>query len=88
MFDGASADDWKALPDEGVVWVNDLASGVRRLNGGDWYYIDNGALAYVSSREWGVDQPKPEGCQDCIKRGVGVSDAEFARVMAEAKSHG
>jgi len=89
VYDGSSAEDWKALPAEGVVWVNEYrATGVGRFNGGDWYYIDNGALAYVPSREWGKDEPKPTGCQDCIKRGVGVSDAEFARVMAEAKAHG
>lgn len=88
IYDGESAEDWKALPAEGVVYVVELrATGRGMFNGGDWYYIDNGALAYVSSVEWGVDQPKPEGCADCVKRGVGVTDEEFARIMAEAKAY-
>ena len=88
VYDGESVEDWKALPAEGVVWVTLFRdTGRTMFNGGDWYHIVNGELAYVPSREWGQDEPKPTGCQDCIKRGVGVSDAEFARVMAEAK-HG
>ena len=80
--------DWKALPAEGVVWVIEFRdTGRGMFNGGDWYYIRDGALAYVPSVEWGVDQPKPTGCQDCVKRGVRVPDEEFARVMAEAKAH-
>lgn len=87
---GVTVDDWKALPDDGVVIVvryNDHADGSYGrtvFNGGDWYKLDGEGMNYVSSREWGTDQPKPDGCLSCVKHGVRVSEAEFWRMHAEA----
>jgi len=86
-FDGCSVEDWKALPSEGVVWVTVWrrdGTGRDFYSGGDWYHIVDGALDYVPAYPWGSHAPKPVGCLDCIKRGDGVSDAEFRRIEAEA----
>lgn len=87
VYRGNSAEDWKALPAEGVVVVVEYEDTGRRIfSGGDWYYLDGGRLAYVPSREWGRDEPRPVACRDCIKRGVGVPDHVYWATLRAAKN--
>jgi hypothetical protein len=78
---------WKQLPSTGLQVLIVYEEGGRRVfSGGDWYWIFNGEVGYVSSGEWGTTQPKPESvsCLSCIKQGTGVADEEFNRIMEEA----
>ncbi|MEK9767381.1 MAG: hypothetical protein VW683_00555 [Betaproteobacteria bacterium] len=86
IFDGTSVEDWKSLPSEGVLFVSLFyPTGVTFYNGADWYYInDQGNFAHVLSGEWGTEQPAPVSCIDCIKKGVGVSDEEYANIEQQA----
>lgn len=85
ITDGTTTEAWKSLRPGGVVWVTRFHGTHRAFySGGDWYYLEDGDLRYVPSGEWGTHQSKPEGCRDCIKRGVGVSDEMFRRIEAEA----
>lgn len=84
VYNGTTVDEWKALPEDGVVFVEVIRdTGRTIIDGGDWYYWVNDEILFVPSVEWGVEQPKPVGCSSCIKRGVGLSDEEFERMRQE-----
>jgi hypothetical protein len=75
--------DWVDLPDDGMIvaveycYVNDQRYR-NVFTGGDWYYRDNGRIQYVSSKQWGKDEPKPKiDCLSCIKRGGGMGDDAY-----------
>lgn len=78
--------DWLKLPSDGLVWVTVYRdTGKTHYNGGDWYWIEGDRVRYVPSREWGVDEPRPDvACLSCVKRGAGVPDEEFRKIAIEA----
>lgn len=67
------------MPESGVLVIVETRDTGRTIyTGGDWYYLDDGKIKYVSSGDWGTWKPKPDvPCTSCIKQGVGVSDEEF-----------
>jgi len=73
---------WQALPASGmlvVVLIN--PTGRTIMAGGDWYFMHEGKYGYVSSKEWGKDEPRPDiACQSCVKYGVGAPDDVFQRI--------
>lgn len=79
VYIGNNWDDFKALPESGVIWITVFyPQGRVFYNGGDWYYLQDNKLKYIPSGAWGSWQPRPEvECLSCVKQGVGVSDAEF-----------
>ena len=89
IFDGTTVEDWKALPDTGVLWVTVFRpdGGRNFYSGGDWYHIVDGGLEYVRAYPWGEHAPKPRGCLECIKRGDGASDDEFRAIEAQALAY-
>lgn len=87
---GMTFEDWKAAPDDGVLVINVYRSDGRTIwTGCDWYqwqpFTPYGMSGVYSSEEFdGTDEPKPGGCQDCIKHGVGVSAELYAEAEAKA----
>jgi hypothetical protein len=82
IYTGTTHKEWKALPADGFV-VGAIChpnEHTTMLDGHDWYGWDGEVWFYVpsvgenSTGEW---EPKPSGCEDCIKRGVAVDDEEF-----------
>lgn len=86
QFRGRTVAEWKALPSTGLLWITAYYENGNRVfySGGDWYFIDGDRFQYVPTGDWGTWQPKSEGCKDCIKRGDGCSDEEFAAIEREA----
>ena len=89
-YDVSGVEDWKALPETGLLWAAIVRdTGVTHYNGGDWYFILSEEILYVPAAPWGQHSPKPRhGCLDCIKRGDGVRDEEFERVGDDAREWG
>ena len=77
-YEGSTAEEWKAMPPEGVLYVAVYRdTGVTYYNGGDWYFWEDGGIQKTMAAPWGSHTPRPDGCLDCMKKGVGVPDEEF-----------
>jgi hypothetical protein len=80
---GTTHDEWKALPEEGVIVVALVHKPPYKsiLTGHDWYVWDGDRWGYVHSPagpiSTGTWLPKPEACNKCIKRGDATTDDEF-----------
>jgi hypothetical protein len=70
---------WAELPDDGVLIVVEYQQGGRRIvDGGDWYWLEDGRINYVPSVSWDNEEPKPNvSCQSCVKRGAKADDDTF-----------
>ena len=79
--------DWSALPEEGVLIVVEYQPGGRRIvDGGDWYWLENGRINYVPSLSWEKEEPKPQvSCSNCVKRGVAMEDDAFYALYRRVK---
>lgn len=82
----SEAHSWASLPSIGIIIVVAYKeTGKTVYNGGDWYWMENGEIKYISSGEWGTWKEKPiTHCLSCVKQGVGVSDEEFLKIHKEA----
>lgn len=87
IFDISSAEEWKAMPKSGLLGVMSFSdTGRTFFNGGDWYWLVDEKVRYLSSGAWGSDKPQPGGCAVCFKQGVGVTDEEWDAFVIEAMS--
>jgi len=77
---------WVALPPTGLVAVTELRPTGRTIyNGGDWYWLHDGAFGYTPSQAWDAWEPAPTfACASCVKQGITVDDEVFADVIERA----
>lgn len=85
VYDSESS-SWASLPLDGLQIIVVAEPGGRRIiDGGDWYWLYDGAFDYIPSGDWGTQTLPPVlQCVSCIKRGVAVSDEMFNSICAEA----
>lgn len=88
-FDGETAADWAALPDDGVLGIaivfgkNEYGQTLGELvNGSDWYWMHNEKIfqsgtSSLTLGEW-LPHNAPEGA--VLKKGRWVTDEEFVAV--------
>jgi hypothetical protein len=84
VFDGASFEDWRALPDDGVLTVMLwFGNGTRRVEqGNDFYWATpDGIWAHSDEPQDEIERRYPGAS---VKRGMWTTDAEMERVAAEA----
>lgn len=89
VYDVTSVDDWKSLPAEGLLWITVFHPDSTRTfySTGDWYYLEDNKIKYISG-EWGPWKPRPNIlCLDCVKRGIGVNNEEWEKVKSEALAY-
>lgn len=83
-IDGESFEDWRALPDDGVLtvmlWFDD---GTRRVEqGNDFYFATpDGVYGHNDHPQEETERRYPGAS---VKRGKWTTDAEMHRVAAEA----
>lgn len=74
----------KDLPDTGLLFIKEFGDNgryFRVLDGGDWYYYEDGRWHRVGSDSWdGWVDPPAVKCDKCLKRGDGVSDKMFSEM--------
>ena len=70
---------WNDLPEEGVLIVIEYQpSGRRIIDGGDWYWMEDGQIHYLPSVSWEEEWGKPVvECSSCVKKGARVPDGDF-----------
>ena len=91
VFDGVTLDDWRALPETGLLYVMLLGVDWRvKVWNRDWVWWDGEAWNGLTSRQGAnIWLPRPEGPEDEFKRGEHVTSEEWLRVKADAEAwHG
>lgn len=86
VFDGESFEDWRRLPDDGVLEVLVMFEGERRtsrfMSGNDRYWsTPDGVWAHSDDPHDEIAERYPGAS---IKRGMWTTDAEMNRVHVEA----
>lgn len=84
----SSADTmWQDLPNRGMVGVVVYEEYPYRriLDGGDWYWLENGDIHQTNTHEeWGQFLPAPDiNCTSCLKRSGVMSDTAWKRIQAQ-----
>lgn len=81
---------WVDLPPVGVqiVFVYNT-TGRTRYSGADWYWYYDGEFGYIPSGDWGTNQPFPSNikCKSCVKKGTGVEDKHFLKILKSANGY-
>ena len=91
VYDGKTLDDWRALPETGLLYVMLLGADWRvKVWNRDYVWWDGLEwFGLVSSHGGNLWRDAPEGLGSILKRGEHVTSEEWLRVKADAEAwHG